>query len=149
MPSPCPICRADGQHKMSCPVVKSGNEASQPPARIAELVDLLHRHTFSFSAEEELQEGIANVLEGAGIAFEREYHLDARNRPDFFLSAGIAIEVKVDGATSAVTRQLHRYAHHPDVRAIVLVTTRQRHRAIPRELNGKPVTVITLTESML
>ncbi len=61
-------------------------------------------------------------------------------------SAGIGVEVKTQGALNAVIRQLHRYAHYPEVTELVLLTTRRRHGQVPRELNGKRVHVIFLGE---
>ena len=110
---------------------------------------ILKAHRFRLSHEFVLQNGIAGVLLEAGIPFEREHCLrNGRDRVDFFVDmqreGGIALEVKVDGSLSEVTRQLHRYAQHPDVRAIVLVTTRAMHDRMPAEMCGKPVRVIHL-----
>lgn len=115
------------------------------------MLDILSRtlrsHRFTFPSEYVLQEGIARVLLDAGIPHEREHGL-GRDRVDFFLDfqpeGGIALEVKIDGSLSSVTRQLHRYAQHPDVRAIVLVTTRAMHDRMPPEMGGKPLLVIHL-----
>lgn len=55
----------------------------------------------------------------------------------------MAIECKVDGTTPEVVRQLVRYARHPEIRAIVLVTTQARHAAqVPAEIEGRPVCVV-------
>lgn len=97
---------------------------------------------YRFSDETMLQNGIAKVLAEDGIAFEREYPL-GRDRVDFFVQ-GIALEVKVDGSLSEVTRQLHRYAQHPDVQIVALVTTKSQHCRMPSEMAGKPVRVIHL-----
>lgn len=61
----------------------------------------------------------------------------------------IAIEVKVDGSLAALTRQLHRYAQHDEVAALVAVSPRARHTAIPREISGKPVRMVSLLGSAL
>jgi hypothetical protein len=46
-----------------------------------------------------------------------------------------------------VDRQLARYAAHQDVDAIILVTTRSRHRPPPLVL-GKPVVTVALTPGL-
>jgi hypothetical protein len=95
---------------------------------------------FVESDEVSLQSGIASALEASGVAYEREVKLSPRDRVDFMVG-GVALEVKIDGGVSEVTRQLHRYAQIDRVKEIVLVTSRLRHAAVPRSLNGKPVVV--------
>jgi hypothetical protein len=102
----------------------------------------LRSHRFRCDSEADLQEGISRVLTEAGLPHRREHHLGP-DRVDFFL-AGIALEVKIDGSLSAVTRQLHRYAQHPDVHSVLLVTTRALHDRMPVAMCGKPVAVIHL-----
>jgi hypothetical protein len=104
----------------------------------------LRRHRFRFGAEHELQEGIAQVLSTASIAFRREVRLSDEDRIDFLCEGGVGLEVKVDGSLAALTRQLHRYAQSAEVRALVVVTSRVRLSALPREINGKAVEVVTL-----
>jgi hypothetical protein len=43
-----------------------------------------------------------------------------------------------------VTRQLHRYAGHEAVKALVLVTSRRRLGNLPATLRGKPVEVVVV-----
>jgi len=116
---------------------------------ISILVTELEQHEFRFPNERDLQDGIEQAISAAGLTYEREAVLDERSRVDFLLCPGVAVEVKVDGSSADVMRQLHRYALSPAVRAIVLVTTRQRHCSVPRELAGKPITIVVLTRSML
>lgn len=111
----------------------------------------LRGYRFQCAHEFVLQEGIARVLAREGIAYQRERQL-GRDRVDFFVGSepfpeGIAVEVKIDGSLSEVTRQLHRYAAHPDVVALVLVTTRSLHCRMPREMRGKPLAVVHLEGS--
>jgi hypothetical protein len=93
------------------------------------------RHT----TELELQDGLAEILTGNGIGFVRERAL-GDDRVDFFIE-GIALEVKTRGGLSDVTRQLHGYAEHEDVTAVLLATTLARHNQMPDHMNGKPVAV--------
>ena len=97
------------------------------------LAERLAAYHFHFAKEAELQTGLALALEECGVFFSREHVLDAHNRVDFLTAEGIGIEVKVDGSALDVARQLMRYAAFPEVRALLLVTTRARHRDIPLE----------------
>lgn len=112
-----------------------------------EILSVLRAYRYRFTSEAGLQAGIAAALAAAEIPFEREVSLSASDRIDF-LVGGCGIEVKVDGATAAVLRQLHRYAQHERIRSLVLVTSRSRHRQMPEALNGKPVGVVGLWEAM-
>lgn len=108
----------------------------------------LPAYRYFFNDEHQLQDGIEKVLHQLSdrydFYFEREYYLSAQDRPDFFLpDEGIAIEVKIQGSTSAVIRQLTRYAQHNSIKSIILVTSRMRHQ-VPSELNGKPIHTINL-----
>jgi hypothetical protein len=62
---------------------------------------------------------------------------------------GIAVEVKVAGSVSAVTRQLLRYAYYPEVTELALVTTKVQHRQVPSLMSGKTVRVIHLGLAVL
>jgi len=111
----------------------------------------LRNYSYLATSEDELQRAVADVLEWEAIAAMREYILPGTtDRPDFFVPAGgIVVECKVDGSSNDVARQLIRYAQHADVAGIVLITTRQRHRAVPRELAGVAVDVVTVYEVAL
>ena len=101
-----------------------------------------------FSNEAELHEGIAEVLVSKQIPFEREVIITSHDRLDF-LVGDIAIEVKVDGSAAEVLRQLHRYAQHERIGALILVTSRSRHQMLTKVLNGKPLECVYLIRSML
>jgi hypothetical protein len=106
------------------------------------LHELLSSYRFAFSDEDELQSAIEAALHRAGLDFEREARLDARDRPDF-LVGDAAIEVKVAGSSAQVHRQLLRYAAHERVRSVLLVTTRSRHQLeLPESLLSKPLSVL-------
>ena len=97
---------------------------------------------FSFQHEDELQEGVGIVLKGAGVKYRREVVLTPKDRIDFMLPLGIGLEVKIDGSISLLTRQLFRYSELPDIKALVVVVPSHRLSNLPREMNGKPVTVV-------
>jgi hypothetical protein len=105
------------------------------------LVALLEAHRYDESSEDALQRGVAQVLAGAGVEFTREVQLGYMGRIDFLMGK-IGLECKVGGGLSAVTRQLHRYAAHTNLDALVLVTTRAQLARVPRVLHGKPVAVV-------
>lgn len=114
-----------------------------------EIVDVVASRRYRFESEEQLQAQIADALVASGLMGEREFRLSDRDRVDILVWNGndtsfcrFAVEVKIDGSTSAVAAQLARYAEHEDVDAIVLVTSKAKHRAVPAELNGKPVRVV-------
>lgn len=107
------------------------------------MVEALRSNRFTFGDEDELQRGIDLALHGAGLTADREVRLSSTDRPDFMVE-GVAIEVKVDGTANALIRQLARYALHPSVIAIVVVTNRARLTAMPEAINMKPVHVVSL-----
>lgn len=115
----------------------------------AYLTGLLSTVRFSFSSEDELQRGIAEVLGRNAIAHQREHRLSSVDRIDFFLpDDGIGIEVKCDGSTADLVRQVNRYVQHDDVRALLVVASRIRLANMPEQINGKPVRVVTITQGI-
>lgn len=111
---------------------------------IDELVERVHARRFRFSSEAELQEGIGRVLWGIDAPLEREWDLGRQyGRPDFVVG-WTAVEIKVGGSLAELTRQVHRYAQHPGINSILVVTTRSRHRNLPDTINGKPCRVCYL-----
>lgn len=103
----------------------------------------IRAHRYHHAHEDGLQEGIMQALTAAGIPAEREVRLAPRDRVDV-LSGGVGVEVKVAGSPESVLAQLQRYATHDRITALVLVTTRSRHRAMPETVGGKPLEVIYL-----
>jgi hypothetical protein len=91
--------------------------------------------------EHGLQAGLADALDAAGLGFEREVRLTPADRIDFLVDR-VGIEVKVQGSPTVVMRQLLRYAHSDRLDALVLVTTRRRHRGLPRTVGRLPLTIL-------
>ncbi len=116
------------------------------------LTHLLGKVRFNFTNEDELQNGIRDLLERNNYRYEREVVLSGTDRIDFMVSgfertdfnAGVGIEVKVDGSRADVIRQLHRYAQQERVKALILVTSRVKHNDMPETINDKPLKVISL-----
>ncbi len=108
---------------------------------LAAVTEALGRRRFLAASEAELQAALAAALVEGGFDVRREVRLSGRDRIDLLVDR-VGIEVKVDGASNAVLRQLGRYAAHPEVSALLLVTTDVRHahalRAWP-VLGGCPV----------
>lgn len=99
---------------------------------------------FQGTREKELQAALETLLRANFSAVAREVKLAPGAIVDFLVE-GVALEVKIDGSPMEVTRQLHRYAQSELVQALILVTTRAKHRTGPSELNGKPVLVVWLS----
>ena len=110
------------------------------------LLNLLSAYKFSLGSEVVLQKQIADALTKAGIPFEREYRLSARDRVDFF-SEGAAIEIKIKGQAKAIYKQCERYAKHDCVESIILITNKSM--GLPSEINKKPAYMFRLGRSWL
>jgi hypothetical protein len=106
------------------------------------LMSVLGSNGYRFSCEDELQQAIASVLTDCSIHFDREHQMEM-DRLDFRVG-NVAVEIKVAGSVTEVIRQLHRYSQSQEIEALLLVTSKSRHRTIPREMNGKRVEVLYL-----
>ena len=118
-------------------------ESTSQPAQAEIIASTLDHHHFRFSNEYELHAGVAQVLTSMGLEFHKEVLLAPKNRIDFLVGR-IGIEIKIDMSLAGVTRQLWRYADSDQIEAIILVTTRHAHRALPLEMKGKPIFVVYL-----
>lgn len=109
------------------------------------LAALLEGYRFDAGSEDSVQRGIAAVLAEKGVLFRREVPVPG-GRLDFLVdvAGGTALEVKIEGSTASLIRQLGRYAELESVRALLVVTTRHRLAQVPREIAGKPVRVALL-----
>jgi hypothetical protein len=110
-------------------------------AMVAEVVAAIEAHRFAYVDEDELQQGLAEVLAPFGV--RREVRLNARCRIDL-LAGRVGIELKIGGSAAALLRQVERYAELPELDALVVVTSRVRHLQPVDEANGKPVRWITV-----
>ncbi len=117
---------------------------SKPSPEFEEIRTKLSAYQYRYSCEKELQDGLEKVLQTMEIEHVREHSLSPTDKVDFFLLSSIALEVKIQESLTAVTRQLHRYAQHPEVKELLLVTTKSSHRAVAEEMNKKPVRVLYL-----
>lgn len=109
-----------------------------------DVVAAVNAWQYNHDDEYQLQDGIAAALDAAGIPYTREHRLTTKDRVDF-LAGNVGIEVKVAGDKLALARQLQRYAHHPDIEHLVVVTTRRAHRGVHDAVfDGVPVHVVHL-----
>lgn len=117
---------------------------------VDELAAAIVSYRFRYKDEKELQAGVAQCLTKLKLPFKSEYSLNPKDRIDFFITkSGIGIEVKTNDSRggaglAAVTRQLWRYAKADNIKAIILITTRSKHRDLPSEILGKPLYVVYL-----
>lgn len=118
---------------------------------IDQLVTILgSARRYRFANEAELHDAIGALLVEVSIEHTREYVLSKEDRLDFYLPlTRTAIEVKVDGGLTDLTRQVHRYAQHEAVAGIVVVTSLARLARLPQKISGKPVRVVHLLGSCL
>ena len=121
----------------------------QVEERLHHLADMLSRIRFRFTDEDSLQRGIAEALQRKGYLFRREESLSARDRPDFLLDGGLAIEVKVGGSLSDLLRQVARYTEHKEVRGILVMGSPVWLPRVPATLGGKPVFHLRIIGSLL
>jgi hypothetical protein len=109
--------------------------------QLAPIVAALLTRRFHFTCEAELQAGLTSVLVDE-LGGRREVHLSGADRIDFLIGR-VGIEVKTGGSTSALLRQLQRYAGSTDVDELLVITTLHRlANACPPALQGKPVRAV-------
>jgi hypothetical protein len=112
-----------------------------------QVVGALREKRFILSDEKDLQSQIAGALDAAAIDYQREVIIGARERVDFMIFDGIAVEVKIKGGKLAIYRQLKRYAESDQVREIILLSSVSM--GLPLSINGKPTHFLSLGEQWL
>lgn len=128
-------------HSMGSAGLERGGEGADEVRRI---LDLLAVESLTYRHEDDLQAEISQILTVAGVQHVREARLGPGERIDLLTAAGVGIEVKIAGSWTAAVRQLLRYAHDDQIRALVLVSTQASHHNVPHELAGVPVAVYSL-----
>lgn len=110
------------------------------------IVSEIRNNRIRVSTEMMMQADVAHVLWMHEIEFEWEYRFDRSDRVDLFVKLfGIAIECKVKGSPTCVADQLLRYASKPEVKSIILVTSKVSHAKLlsrRESLGGKPLKVV-------
>ena len=108
---------------------------------------LLAGYRFDFSCESTLQQQLEQVLRSNDILFRREVVVSPKDRIDFLLDGGMGIEVKIQGAPSAIYRQCRRYCQSDLITSLLLVTGRSM--GLPETIEGKDCHVLLLGRSWL
>lgn len=83
----------------------------------------------SCSSEADIQAEAIERIGLAGLNAQAE-DVSGKNRFDIRVGGHVVVEVKVDGSTDSVRRQLERYVSDPSVDCVLLLTTKQKHRSI-------------------
>ena len=97
------------------------------------------------ASEYEIHDRIQQALGASGIHFAHEFTIGPRCRIDF-MAGDVGIEVKKGKVISSrMCDQAARYLAFDSVGSIIVVIERSVF-AMPREINGKPVTVIGLNK---
>ena len=115
-----------------------------------DLAQALVSFRFRFNNEKELQAGVLSALTTLECPFIPEHPLNPQDRVDFYIPVEmVGIECKTNDSRggaglAAVTRQLWRYAKSDQIKALILITTRAKHRELPTEILGKPLLVVYL-----
>ncbi len=107
-----------------------------------DIITILSRRRFSLTDEKQTQSEIASVLKQNNIEFQKEFMLDKKNIPDFFID-GIAIEVKIKGNAKSIYKQCERYCQFDEVKQLILITNRSM--GFPPEINGKSCYILKLS----
>lgn len=125
------------------------SQASSTPSVVADVIRLVQRSRLDLSSEKHLQEGVAEVLQGAGIAYEREKRLSAKDIPDFLIAGGVVVECKMRNKSKKmdIFRQLARYATYPEVTAIILASNVSM--GLPPEIEGTPLFAASLSQGWI
>lgn len=113
---------------------------------VQEIMGLLAKLRLPLSNEKRLQAAIAEEFDAAGIVYEREARLSAKDIPDFMIGA-IATEIKIKGSKREIFHQVERYAQHDRVKELILVSNVAM--GFPPEINGKPVYFHNLAKAWL
>lgn len=92
--------------------------------------------------EYDIHAAVAEALAAAGLAYVHEYRLGPRSRIDFLVGR-VGVEIKKGRpASSDLAKQLRRYLASDALDGAVVVT--QRATALPGEILGKPVMLVSL-----
>ncbi len=122
-------------------------QVDQQAQALSRLSGLIVGLRAAWRSETQLQAAIAALLVEAGVTAEREVVLSAGERIDLLVhieDVRVGVEVKIAGSVLVVARQLQRYGRCAHLDALLLVTSKPRHRELPPVLGGLPVSVCLL-----
>lgn len=86
------------------------------------LLRTLRRTPLPLHNEKEAQSSLEYVLKLHNYTFNREFRLNEKDIPDFFVE-GIVIELKIKGNRKAIYEQCQRYLKHEQVKGLILITS--------------------------
>lgn len=113
------------------------------PVHASQIIDVLERHSFRYRDEKQLQHLLQVALQRGGIETVREVDLPERAGRIDLVADRVGIEVKIDGSTNAVRRQLERYGRCGSFDELILVTSKLRHQ-MPPQAGGVPLFVVCI-----
>lgn len=122
-----------------------------PETRMREIANAISAFRIRLSSEDQAQADVEEALRRRDVPFEPQKILSPRDRLDAFSPlppGGVAVEIKVKGARTAIMRQLERYAALPEVSGLVLASG----VAWPfqaGEIGGKPFLAVHLGAAWL
>jgi hypothetical protein len=128
------------------------NAAAADGTLPAVLENIFRSSRFPLSNEKDAQAHISKALTALGIDHTREHRLAPGDVLDFWIPSapdlGAVIEVKMNRARAPeILKQVRRYAAHPTVQAIFLVTNKAM--GLPSEIEGKPAYYFSLGRAWL
>lgn len=110
------------------------------------LINILSSEKIPVQNEKETQLAIEKILLEKFVPYSKEYKLDEKNIPDFFIQ-GIAIEVKIKGNARKIYKQCERYCQFDEVSELLLITNRSM--GFPKEINGISCYVLNISKAWL
>tara|TARA_R110002051_G_C8380358_1_gene445046 strand:- start:66 stop:458 length:393 start_codon:yes stop_codon:yes gene_type:complete len=111
----------------------------------------LAAYSYRYGSEVQLHDRLGEVLTAAGVSYQREFVLDAKNRADFWID-GVVLEVKVDGSLPEALRQIGRYIGLDQVNGVLLASTKPWARTplrVKPRFDGKPFDMVYLRRQSL
>jgi hypothetical protein len=113
---------------------------------IQNIINILNSKRLPINVEKELQVEIEKLFIEKGLSYQREYHLDDNNIPDFFID-GVAIEIKIKGSKKAIYKQCERYCKFQQTEALLLITSKSM--GFPQQINNKDCYYYSLSKNWL
>jgi hypothetical protein len=110
----------------------------------SDVIAALKSSRFLCVDEPELQLAVAAVLTANKIRFQPEVRLSARDRVDFMVDGGIALELKVATDSKSLLTQMLRYASHAQVCELIAASTTHHALNLPSTVLEKRLHAVQL-----
>lgn len=115
---------------------------------LEDLIKLVSAHKLSLTNEKDCQKDIESVLIQNNISYQREFRLNKKDIPDFYLPDQDAIiEVKIKGKSFEIYRQCLRYCQSNLFTNLILMTNKSM--GLPDKINNKPSYLINIGKAWL